>query len=327
MKFFILVLACGLSISGMAQSNVFIHFTPKIGGQYVTSNDLGLTVYNDLNGIAFEVDRMSYYISKLKLTHDGGQETNFNTPEDVKLVKITNTVFALGSHSITSLEQVDFGVGVPSEWNHLDINTYASGHPLGNQQNPVMHWGWTAGYFHMALDAMGDNNSDDICDQGFQPHCLGDGNYKNVSLPMTGVQEGNEFHIYIICNIDEWIYGLNPGTAGIQHTDGGVAITAMNNVESRNVFEAQDDLGVLTVEEEVGLVYFSNTEEALTLGWKEMNGMDNYQLINMNGKVISEGQNSSPSAQITVADLGHSSYIFNCYDANGKRIHSATVMH
>lgn len=311
----------------MAQSDVFIHFTPRIGGQVVTPSDLGSTVYYDLNGVAFEVDLMSYYISNLQLTHDGGQVTSFDTPDDVKLVKITNTVFALGSQNISNLEQVNFGVGVPGQWNHLDINTYPSGHPLANQQNPVMHWGWTSGYFHMALDAMGDNNADDVCDQAFQPHCLGDGNYKNVSLPMTGVQDGNEYHIYIVCNIDEWIFGVNPGTAGVQHTDGGVAITVMNNVETRNVFEAQDELGVYDHAEELGQVYFNSNDETLILGWKEMKGMDNYQLINMNGKVMSEGQTSLPSAQITVEDLAHASYIFNCYDANGKRIHSATVMH
>jgi len=326
MKLIVLLLASCLSGIGMAQSNVFIHFTPKIGGQVVTTNDLGTTVYHDLNGIAFEVDLMSYYVSKLKLTHDGGQVLNFDTPEDVKLVKINNTIFALGSQDITTLEQVDFGVGVPQEWNHLDVNLYASGHALGNQMNPVMHWGWTAGYFHMALSAMGDNNTDDICDQMFETHCLGDANYKNVSLPMTGIQIGNEYHIYISCNIDEWIFGTDPGTTGVQHTDGGVAITVMNNVESRNVFEAEAALS-LTSGMEIGAVYFSNTEEALTLGWKAMNGMDNYQLINLNGKVISEGKNASPSAKITVVDLVHAAYIFNCYDANGKRIHSATVMH
>src|SRR3989338_5988099 len=124
MKSIVLLIACCLSGIGMAQSDVFIHFTPKIGGQVVTTGDLGTTVYYDLNGIAFEVDLMSYYVSKLQLTHDGGQVINFDTPEDVKLVKVNNTIFALGSHTITDLEQVDFGVGVPQEWNHLDINQY-----------------------------------------------------------------------------------------------------------------------------------------------------------------------------------------------------------
>lgn len=327
MKTILAVVTTLILFSSQAQNEVYIHFTPKVGGNQVTPIDLNNTVFHDLNGIAFQIDVMSYYISKLKLTHDGGQEINFDTPDDVKLVTIDDNVFNLGVHSISALEQVDFGVGVPQEWNHLDINLYPTGHPLGNQQNPVMHWGWTSGYFHMALTALGDNNTDDICDQMFEPHCLGDGNYKNKSIVMTGeLGPDNIYHIYIDCNIDEWIFGTDPGTTGVQHTDGGVAITVMNNVDTRDVFVANDELGINESAVELGKAWFTSQGETVTLNWKEMKGMNSYTLIDVNGKVLARGNVQSPVGNATF-ELSKGTYFFNCYNEKGSKIHSLTVIH
>ena len=52
----------------------------------------------------------------------------------------------LGSHDITTLESVRFGVG-RSEHNHLDPSAYPGDHPLAPQL-PSMHWGWASRYFH-----------------------------------------------------------------------------------------------------------------------------------------------------------------------------------
>lgn len=326
MKKIILVFSLFGAFAAKAQTDVILHFIPKIGGETVNVSDLGTTVYHDLNGVGFQVQAMSYYISKIKLIHDGGQQISLNLPEQVLCVKINDNVFNLGNFNITDLEQIDFGVGVPQEWNHLDIAAYPTGHPLSFQDNPSMHWGWTAGYVHMALNAMGDNNSDDVCDQIFQTHCLGDANYKNASLQLDGIPESNGLHIYINCNIDEWIYGANPGTTGVQHTDAGIAITIMKNVEIRDVFTPGAFLG-LEETPEVGNIFFSNTENDLTIGWKEMNGMEEYQLVDMNGRIITEGNAAKASGSITVNNIHSGAYVFNCYSAEGKRLHSATIMH
>lgn len=325
MKKTLLYLLLCVSGASFAQTNVYIHFTPKVGGAHVYPSDLGTTVYYDLNGVAFQIEHMSYYISRLKLTHDGGQEIAFDTPDDVKLVTISSYVFNLGQHSITNLESIDFGVGVPSDWNHLDINTYPTGHPLSYQLDPVMHWGWTAGYFHMALTAMGDNNADDVCDQMFETHCLGDANYKTKALTGSGQLINGDYHIYVDCNIDEWIYGTDPGTTGVQHTDTGVAITVMDNVDNRTVFEIPADLGIAE-DLEVGKAWFTVTENGTVVNWKEMKGMDAYQLIDMNGRVVHQANGLLPAGNVTWADLQHGTYVFNAYNADGQRIHSMTVL-
>ena len=59
----------------------------------------------------FQVTRLEYYLSEITLIHDGGQETTI--PDLWLLVDAGETVNAfLGSHDITTLESVRFGVGV-----------------------------------------------------------------------------------------------------------------------------------------------------------------------------------------------------------------------
>jgi hypothetical protein len=328
MKRLLIISALLFSTIGFSQPEVYIHFNPTVEGNEFSSLDLGSTVFHDLSGTAFQVEAFNYYISKLKLTHDGGQIIDFPTADDVKLVKVQSHVFNLGFHNITTLEQVDFGVGVHVDFNHLDPNLYPTGHPLGNQQNPVMQWGWTGGYFIMALDAMGDNNADDICDQLFQPHCLGDASYKNVSLTMTGVLDvpTNIYHINVTCNLDEWIYNTDPGVFGVQHTDQAPIPAVMNNVDNRPVFTATSTLGLNEVQE-VGDVFFTNTENAVKIEWKEMKAMKSFSLIDMNGRVVEKSQVKGPSGSVTIGGIKSGYYIFNCYTVQGKLIHSINVVH
>ena len=321
---FLLILVTGFTF---AQQDVYIHFTPKISGTTVNNSDLGTTVFQDLSNIAFQVEAFNYYISKLEIVHDGGQTINFDTADDVLLVKVQNTSFNLGQYTITNVEQVNFGVGVHQDFNHLDPSTYSSGHPLGFQMDPVMQWGWTAGYKHMALDGLGDNNNDDTPTELFQPHCLGDGNYKNVQLPITSyVDSQNQMHIYVNCNLEEWIFGTNPGTTGVQHTSTGIAITVMNNVNNRNVFEASSFVS-LEEKEEVGVAYFHNLENGVKISWEEMNNLSHYQLIDMSGQSINKGKNNNPSGQVIVRNLESGTFIVNFFDENNRIIHSMKLIH
>ena len=328
MKKALLVLSLFIANFGMTQPEVYIHFLPKVGGTQIMPSDLSNTVYHDLSGVAFEVDAFKYYVSKLSLTHDGGQVINFDTANDVMLVSVANNSYNLGVQNITTLEQVDFGVGVHADFNHLDPNSYPIGHPLGNQQDPVMQWGWTAGYFHMALNSMGDNNTDDICDQMFQPHCLGDANFKTESLVMTGQLDGgsNIYHIYIDCNLDEWIFGADPGTFGVQHTDQAPIPAVMNNVDNRPVFTSSTSLG-LNESNEIGNVFFTNSENSVKITWKEMKAMEFYSMIDMNGRVIQKRPVDGVNGIATVEGLKKGMYIFNCYNDQHKLIHSINVIH
>lgn len=327
MKINVLIAFFTITSFSMAQQDVYIHFTPKVGGVTINNSDLGTTVYQDLNNVAFQVDAFNYYISKLEIVHDGGQSINFDTADDVILVKVQNTTFNLGQHAITNVEQVNFGVGVHQDFNHLDPSSYPNGHPLGHQMDPVMQWGWTAGYFHMALNALGDNNNDDTPTEYFATHCLGDANYKNVALPISANNNGqNELHIYINCNLDEWIFGADPGSTGIQHTDGGIAITVMNNVNDRDVFVGSTSAGIGEIHE-TGSAYYQNMENGVVISWKEMKNLSECHVIDMKGKSIWKENNNSALGNFLVQDIVSGMYIVNFVDENNRIIHSMKLIH
>jgi len=327
MKPLILIIVIIVSTCTYAQQDVYIHFTPKVSGSTVNYSDLGTTVFQDLNNVAFQIDAFNYYISKLQIVHDGGQIINFDSANDVLLVKVQNSIFNIGQHTIANVEQINFGVGVHQDYNHLDPSSYPNGHPLGHQVNPVMQWGWTSGYFHMALNALGDNNNDNNPTEAFATHCLGDGNYKNVALPIMGFPNAqNEIHIYINCNLDEWIYGTDPGSTGVHHTDAGVAITVMNNVNDRSVFVGSSAAGI-GEKEEIGSAFFHNMENGLKISWQEMNNLSHYQLIDMKGRSLNKGGNKNASGDFIVRNLDSGMFIVNFFDANNRIIHSMKVIH
>jgi hypothetical protein len=64
-------------------------------------------------------------------------------------------------------------VGIDEETNHADPSPYPASHPLG-PKNPDMHWGWAGGYRFIALEGFVDSNGDDIPENTFQFHGLGD---------------------------------------------------------------------------------------------------------------------------------------------------------
>ena len=132
-----------------AQSSVNIQINHLLDGvrfenEINTVNDLG----ND-----FMIDRLQYYISGFSITHDGGQVTEV---EDLYvLVSLLNdsesTMIDLGELTFTTLESVNFNLGVDQEANHSDPSLYHPTHAL-YPKSPSMHWGWTSGYRFIALE-------------------------------------------------------------------------------------------------------------------------------------------------------------------------------
>ena len=166
-----------------AQMNVFVSLTPRVEGQQVEMH----TTVIGLDGKAIELDHFDYYLSNIVLVHDGGQELVL--PQEVYLIEPDNHVIYLGYLNVSNIEEIRFGVGVPSNLNTIsgedaiDISTYPVGHPL-SFQDPAMHWGWSAGYMHMIIGGEVDSNDDGTTNTYFELHNLGNNNYTNISLPI-----------------------------------------------------------------------------------------------------------------------------------------------
>ncbi len=168
MKNFILpILLVIIFGSVYAQNNVILNIHHKLGENNFSLNTPST---NNLSN-SFNVIRLEYYISKISITHDGGTVTP--VPDFWILVNASEaTSVDLGSYDINSVEKIEFFVGVEPAYNHEDLASYPTGHPLG-PQNPSMHWGWASGYRFVAMEGNGGNNLDQV----YELHGLGDENY------------------------------------------------------------------------------------------------------------------------------------------------------
>jgi hypothetical protein len=236
MKRFLLVFSLFGTTALMAQMNVFLSLTPRVEGQQVSM----LSVVNGIDGKAIMLDHFDYYLSNIVLIHDGGQELVL--PQEVYLIEPDNFVVYLGYLNVVSIEEIRFGVGVPSNLNTIagadaiDISAYPEGHAL-SFQDPAMHWGWSAGYMHMIIGGEVDSNDDGTPNTYFELHNLGNNNYTNVSMPIVATQAyPDQLDIHIDCNVDVWLTGVNLSTAGILHGTSGVNAFVLKNVEVEPVF-------------------------------------------------------------------------------------------
>lgn len=317
MRKLLTILAVILSYGAVAQTNLYLNFPPKVGGNDLTLN----TTVQDLNGTAFKVDNFMYYISNIHIYHDGGQDLDLS--DTVILVRAEDHNIFMGAFNVTNIESIDFGVGVPQAINHLDISQYSEDNPL-SWQSPSMHWGWTAGYKFMLCDGYGDDTGDGNPTTLFQLHDLGDQNYQYQSMSVVPTINPTNIQITINCNLDEWLWGADPGTVGVQHGDAGINASTMANVNSRNVFEIPGDAGVIDLEE--GTVTFVNDGNDIVVNWKDVPGAAKYQFIDVNGRVVGSENITSGEGSVRFANQKSGSYFFYILAKDGTLINKIQVL-
>ena len=316
----LLIMVLGFGLTSYAQGNLYLSFKPKCEGiDFV----LGSTVQN-LAGVDMKVDDFNYYISNIHVIYDGGQDLDLS--DTILLVKADAHTFLLDQVDVPNVEQINFSVGVPQDVNHLDISAYPTGHFL-SFQTPSMHWGWTSGYKFLLVDGFGDSNGDGTPDALFQLHDLGDANFKNVQLPITATY-GNDSQtdIVINCHLDEWIFGANPGTVGVQHGEIGINASTMNNVNDRAVFTSPANALIKEIGN-IGKLYFVNNSNSISVSWKEMTSINSYKMIDVSGRVILNEKTNSINETVIVENITKGSYIFNTYDVNGNVLNSIKMIH
>ncbi len=301
-----------------SQTTLHLMFPPKIGGNdLVTGN-----VYQDLNGVSMSVDNFCYYISDIHIYHDGGQHLDLS--DTVVLIKDNAFDIYMGVYNFTNVESIDFGVGVPQDVNHSDISLYDESDPL-SWQSPSMHWGWTSGYKFMLCDGYGDGTGDGNPESLFQLHNLGDANYKNVSMPVVPTQYPSHTAVVINCNLDEWIFGANPGSTGVLHGTTGLNASTMNNVETRSVFEQGADASLSNLTKEGNVIFYSEGEN-LNFKWSNIAGAKSFKIIGANGSLISEG-NTNGNGETSVMNVAKGSYFIFLLDENGNHLNSIKALY
>ena len=311
MKNILILVGAFVSLFSMAQTDVYLHFPPKVGGLDLVQN----TTVQSLSGVDMSIDDFNYYISNVHIIHDGGQDLNLS--DTVFILKMEDNILELGMLDVTNIESINFGVGVPQAVNHADISQYTEDNPL-SWQSPSMHWGWSSGYKFLLVDGYGDSNNDGTADELFQIHSLGDGNYKNVSMAVIPTVSATHVTVVINCNLDEWLYGVNPGSVGVHHGTTGVNASVMNNVDTRPVFTLPGNASADNNLESEGTLTYSITSETISFNWNDVANVDNFRLIDLSGKVIESGIASEFSGNHASQVVRSGSYFFYLLDANGS---------
>lgn len=208
-----------------AQNEVMLHLAPRLGSAVFS---LDQEIDHPGGTYKMKYTRFEYYISEIKIKHDGGQVTPCT---DLYLLvrPAQDSMYSLGQlPGITNVEAITFSVGVPQAVNHLDPATYPAAHPLA-PKNPEMHWGWSAGYRFAAIEGYAGTN----LSQNFQVHALGDANYKTQTILTDAEQVAPDMKmIHLIADYQQAVKTINISGGLVVHGSSGAAVTLLNNFKN-----------------------------------------------------------------------------------------------
>ena len=309
-----------LGLSSVGQQNVFVSLSPKFAGA-----DLQLGVnYTSINGVVLNLDHFDYYLSDLHVIHDGGQDLDLS--DTVFLVEPLNNVLYLGFLNVTTIEQLNFAVGVPAVVNTsagaeaIDISVYPEGHPL-SFQDPSMYWGWTSGYMHMIIGGLADSNTDGVADALFELHNVGNNNYRHVQLPVIQTNSTTDIlTVALNCNVDYWLKDISIETVGSLHGSVGANMEVMKNVETEPVFTQPSTASSQELVAASGTIFASRSTSDVTINWSNINDISSFAVSDINGRVIQNGTAEGNKGSITFGELNSGVYFFHLFNVGGKEL-------
>ena len=298
-----------------AQKSVFLNISPVFNSNPL---QMGVEVQHN-SGEVYALDHFDYYVSDITLTHDGGQLTTVE--QAVYIVEPDNHVLNLGNLALENIEDIEFTVGVPARFNTqqgteaMDISLYPETHPL-SYQSPSMYWGWSFGYMHMIIGGGEGSNY-------FELHSVGPTLQRqvNLSVVQTDVSE-SQIDLYIQCNVDEWLNGLELSTTGVIHGATVLNELIMDNVITEDVFTLSPSATSMILNHsapnfytwENQIIYSNLTTETSTI-----------TLFDQMGRQILHADISSSNGSIHLAE-NHPGLLFVfCKDAFGSVLEKQTI--
>lgn len=235
MKKITLLMIATFSLSMVfAQKNVVLKINHKLANGSFNFNQ---KASNNLNK-DFNITRLEYYMSSIKIKHDGGQISN--ATDVFVLVKGGNqaTEIDLGTYNINSIEAITFSIGVNAPINNQDPTLWPANHPL-SPKSPSMHWGWTAGYRFVALEGKAGSNLTTT----YEIHALGNVNYFENTISLNAIEENNKLVMNIYADYTKAINDINVSQGVISHGEIGESITLLNNFKNY-VFSSSSSTGI-----------------------------------------------------------------------------------
>lgn len=293
-----------------AQTNVRLAIAHKMGDSYLHYNQ---TVANNL-GHFFMFDRVEYYLSGIKIIHDGGQEIAL--PDKYILVRGNeHLVEDLGSFNVTTVEGIKFCVGVDSPINNADPALQPPASPL-YFQSPSMHWGWSSGYRFSAIEGL--NGTNNI----FQIHSLWNGNYYEQTQILAGVISGDTVTLNLDGDYIEALRDVDLNSAPLDHGLEDTASVVLLNFKN-HVFKpgngVPDVTSIKNTQQDWGVSIYPNPSNgAFTIQLKNSNiRLHSYEVLGLNGSSLSKG--TITNNQLHLSTLAAGAYLLVLTDQNNQR--------
>lgn len=240
MKKFLLSALVVSVLTSFAQQDVYLRFMHQWDGQVYAHNTPAVLS----NGETIELSRVEYYVSSIKLYHDGGQMTDLSNIY-ILANAVTGTMEqSLGNLNITTLDSVSFGIGVDAGSNHADPALYDMSHPLA-PKSPSMHWGWAAGYRFACVEGEAGTSSSDIV----EIHALGDANYFTQTIATSGTVVGGNLIIQLDAEYTKLFSGITLTGGVILHGETGPAVTLLSNFRDSVFTVSAQNVSGIGVEE------------------------------------------------------------------------------
>lgn len=222
-KIYLSALAAILALGLNAQKKVTLSIAHKLGSVPFAFNQ---AAKNDLLQ-DFKFNRVEYYISSIKLIHDGGQITA--VPNHYILANGSTAVAdLLGTFNVTQIEGIKFSIGVESPTNTGDPALWLAPHPLA-LKTPSMHWGWASGYRFLALEG----KSGSTFNTTFEMHGLGNNNYFEQTIMVAGETTSDGISINLDADYTEALKGINMIAGPIDHGADLTDLDALKNFRDR----------------------------------------------------------------------------------------------
>lgn len=305
-KIFALLAVLALSTVSYAQQDVKIKLMHQYNGQpFVQGQE-----YVDGQGRTVRIDRAEFYISQFSLEHDGGQVTTL--PDLYVLGRPTQIEYPMDNLNITTLEAINYTLGVDSINNFGDPALWPATHPLA-LQNPSMHWGWAFGYKFLVLDGMIDSDGDNVPDEPFSMHVIGSEFERDVTLQTAGESNGSVLDIHIIVDYYNWISTMDLTAVGIQHGGGPTNGEVADNTLDNTVFSIPLNVDIEETQAPINNVFTDYTFPASpTLNYVlDANQSTNLIITDMTGKIVRSENNLAPNGKYLIGE-GLSAGIYVC---------------
>ncbi len=311
MKKTILTFAIAATTQLWAQKDVYLTIAHKLGAENFAFNQ---PATNNLDH-NFEITRVDYYMSSIKIIHDGGQVLSLHSSKHL-LVKGDNlSVNYLGNFDVQAVEGITFSIGVHPSLNNADPTYQPINSPL-YFQTPTMHWGWSAGYFFVCLEG----KCGTTLPLTFQLHGLWNQNYFEQTVDVAGVENSNG-SIIIPLNADyrEALKNVNINNCPSQHGTNQSDLTVLQNFRDF-VFSAGSvvSLGTDDLATEAEISFSPNpASDVLTIHVGGIGAPVQIDVLDLSGRIQMQANMTESDLNLDLSHLNSGLYLVR-FVQNGK---------